>query len=73
MIPFCAQFTLIHIPTNNRVTQSVWMIGVWGLHSQRRLGISLFSIGFRQSLWPTQPHIQWVPGALPPGLKRPGR
>jgi len=24
-------------------------------------------------LWHTQPHIQWVPGALSLGVKRPGR
>jgi hypothetical protein len=24
-------------------------------------------------LWPTQPPIQWIPGALSSGVKRPGR
>jgi hypothetical protein len=27
----------------------------------------------RPALGSTQPPIQWVPGALPPGVKRPGR
>jgi hypothetical protein len=27
----------------------------------------------RPALWPTQPPIQWVPGALSPGVKLPGR
>jgi hypothetical protein len=33
------------------------------------LGIFLFTI----ALGPTQPPIQWVPGALSLGVKRPGR
>jgi hypothetical protein len=28
---------------------------------------------FRPALRPTQPTIQWLPGDLSPGLKRPGR
>jgi hypothetical protein len=28
---------------------------------------------FRKALGPTQPPIQWVPGALSVGIKRPGR
>jgi hypothetical protein len=28
---------------------------------------------FRTALGPTQPHIQWVPGALSLGVKRPWR
>jgi hypothetical protein len=31
-----------------------------------------FSTSSRPTLGPTQPPIQWVPGALSPGVKRPG-
>jgi hypothetical protein len=33
----------------------------------------LLSTLFRSALGSTQPPIQWVPGALSPGVKRPGR
>jgi hypothetical protein len=33
----------------------------------------LFSTSSRPALGPTQPPIQWVMGALSPGVKRPGR
>jgi hypothetical protein len=35
--------------------------------------ISLFTTASRTALGPTQPPIQWVPGALSLGIKRPGR
>jgi hypothetical protein len=37
------------------------------------LGIFLFTTASRTALGPTQPPIQWVPGFLSLGVKRPGR
>jgi hypothetical protein len=37
------------------------------------LGTFFFITASRTALGPTQPHIQWVPGALSLGVKRPGR
>jgi hypothetical protein len=60
------------------ITQSVWhwakgwTIGVLGSDSRRGLGIFLITAS-RRALGPTQPPIQWVPGALSLGVKRPGR
>jgi hypothetical protein len=41
--------------------------------SRRGLGIFLFTTASRTALGPTQPPMQWVPGALSLGVKRPGR
>jgi hypothetical protein len=51
---------------------SGWTIGILGFDFQWRLGIFLFTTASRTTLGPTQP-IQWVPGTLSLGLKRPGR
>jgi hypothetical protein len=50
-----------------------WTIGVLGFDSRRGVGIFLFTTASRTALGPTQPPIQWVPGALSLGVKRPGR
>jgi hypothetical protein len=50
-----------------------WTIGVLGFDSRRGLGIFLFTTVSRTVLGPTQPPIQWVPGAPSLGVKRPGR
>jgi hypothetical protein len=50
-----------------------WTIGVLGIDSRRGLGICLFTTKSRTALGPTQPPIQWAPGALSVGVKRPGR
>jgi hypothetical protein len=46
--------------------------GVLGFDSQRGLGIFLFTTASRPALGPTMLPIQWVPGALSLGVKRPG-
>jgi hypothetical protein len=40
--------------------------------SRRGLGIFLFTTVSRTALGPTQPPIQWVPGAPSLGIERPG-
>jgi hypothetical protein len=40
---------------------------------RRGMGIFLFTTASRTALEPTQTPIQWVPGALTLGVKRPGR
>jgi hypothetical protein len=42
-----------------------------GFKSGQGLGIFLFTTASRPALRPTQPTIQWVPGALSLGVKRP--
>jgi hypothetical protein len=42
-----------------------------GFEYRQQLGIFLFTTASRPHLEPTQPPIQWVPGALSLGLKRP--
>jgi hypothetical protein len=49
-----------------------WMIGVLGFDFQWELGIFLFTTMSRMALGPTQPPIQWVPGALSLGVEQPG-
>jgi hypothetical protein len=45
--------------------------GVLEFDSRRGLGIFLFTAS-RTALGPTQPPIQWIPGVLSLGMKRPG-
>jgi hypothetical protein len=50
-----------------------WTIGVLGFDFRRGLGILLFTTASRKSLGPTEPPIQWVPGALSLMVERPRR
>jgi hypothetical protein len=55
------------------ISATRWTIGVLGFDSRRGLGIFLFTTESRTALGPTQPPIQWIPGALSLEVKRPGR
>jgi hypothetical protein len=46
-------------------------LDVRGFESWQGLGIFLFTTASRPAVGPTQPPIQWVPGAPSPGVKRP--
>jgi hypothetical protein len=48
-------------------------LDVRGFESRQELGIHLFTTVSKMAVGPTQPPIQWVPGALSLGVKRPGR
>jgi hypothetical protein len=44
-----------------------------GFDSRYGQGVFLFTTASKTTLEPTQPPIQWLPGALSPRIKRPGR
>jgi hypothetical protein len=44
----------------------------WGFGSQQGLGIFVFTTASKPALGPTQPPIQWVPGAISLVVKRGG-
>jgi hypothetical protein len=48
-----------------------WMTGVQFL-AGAMMGFSPFTATSRLVLTPTQPLVQWVPGALTPAIKQPG-
>jgi hypothetical protein len=68
---FTPCFSKIHFNINLGPTG--WMIGVLGFDSRLGLGIFVFTTASRTVRRPTQPPIQWVPGALSLGVKRVGR
>jgi hypothetical protein len=53
----------------------LWDYGLndWEFESRQELGIFLFTTASSPALVPTQPPIQWVPGALLLEVKQPGR
>jgi hypothetical protein len=70
----CTEFYFIYYYSSVSIRWATgWMIGVLGFYSQQGLGIYLFTTASRTALRPTQPPIQWVPGAISLGVKWPGR
>jgi hypothetical protein len=57
-----ASYWIIHVYLKARFSSDP--IGVLGFDSRQELGIFLFNTASRPDLGPTQPPIQWVPGAL---------
>jgi hypothetical protein len=55
---------LSRVRSINIATATGWTIGWSGFDSRRGLGIFLFTTVSSPALEPTQPHIQWVPGAI---------
>jgi hypothetical protein len=74
---------LVNTVMRHRVEQNGAEIAQWysaglrvddlGFESRQRLGIFLCTTASRAALGPTQPPVQWVPGAVSLGVKRPGR
>jgi hypothetical protein len=54
------------------IATSYWLDD-WRVGVRVPVGARIFSTSFRPALGSTQPPIQWVPGALSPGVRRPGR
>jgi hypothetical protein len=50
----------------------VYGLGDGGFESRQELKIFLFTTASKPALGPTQPPIQWTPGALSMGIKWPG-
>jgi hypothetical protein len=71
-LPYCERPRAVIAQSVLRLATG-WTIGILGFDSQRGLGIFLFTTASRTAMGPTQPPIQWVPGALFLGVKWPGR
>jgi hypothetical protein len=75
------QFNIILPPTSRSMSRdSVVVIATGYVLDDRGVGVRVpvgskifFSTSSRPTLGSTQPPTQWVPGALSPGVKRPGR
>jgi hypothetical protein len=50
-----------------------WSVEELRFDSQQRQDMFLYFRAFKPALMIIQPHIQWVPRALAPRIKRPGR
>jgi hypothetical protein len=72
----CLTFITVFLKRNIRIFSGIalgYRLGDWGLESRKELGILLFTTACGSALGPTQPPVQWAPGALSLRVKRPGR
>jgi hypothetical protein len=75
--PEISGYTLVHVQKSRDNSVDIALGYVLDYRGSRvrfpsGLGIFLFATASRTALGPTQPPIQWVPGALSLGVKRPG-
>jgi hypothetical protein len=79
IMPIVIYYSLFSLVTANRDSSVGIAMGYWLDDRGSRvgfpagLGIFLLTTTSRTVVGLTQPHIQWVPGSLPLGVKRPGR
>jgi len=62
---------MLHVPLTSAFFFVLTSLIIFG-EARQGLGIFVFATASRPFLGPTQPPIQWVLGALYPGIKRPG-
>jgi len=61
------------IRTGNKDCTTRLQAGLLGFDSRKGQGIVLVTTASRPALRTTQPPIQWLPGAICPWVRRPGR
>jgi hypothetical protein len=69
---YLSQISVLHLGLPQVILNRRTIGWLW-FESRRGLEIFPFDTAFRPVLGPIQPPIQWVPGSLSLGVKRPGR
>jgi len=60
-----------YVPVHNQNISRILFVRIQSFAIIYQMGNKPPSDGL--DVGPTQPHIQWVPGSLTPGVRRPGR